>query len=82
MLVVRDSTHDQASLQLHEFQEKLTAAGALAKFKFLSCLPISLTRSFVLQLVTRTRTVVCQAALNSSVPVFPCPLRCFHRCSA
>ena len=43
--VVRDSTHDQASLQLHEFQaslqlhefqKKLTAAGALAKFKFLS----------------------------------------------
>ena len=37
MLVFRDSTHDQASsqpheflasLQLHEFQEKLTAAGA------------------------------------------------------
>ena len=25
---VRDSTHDQASLQLHEFRNKLTAAGA------------------------------------------------------
>ena len=25
--VVRDSTHDQASLQLHEFRNKLTAGG-------------------------------------------------------
>ena len=56
--VVRDPTHDQASLQLHEFRNKLTAAGALAMFNFMSCLFTSLTRSLVLQFVLRTGTAL------------------------
>ena len=35
--VICDSTHDQASLHLHEFRNKLTAAGAPAMFNFYVC---------------------------------------------
>ena len=87
--VVRDSTHDQASLQLHEFRNKLTVAGAAAMFNFMSvhfshkvscfavCTPYR--NSFVSQATLNSsvldwQSFVCQEILNSSDLVFPCPL--------
>ena len=80
----RDSTHDQASLQLHEFRNKLTAMFNFMSVHFshkVSCFAVCTPyrNSFVSE-ATLTSSVldwnsfVCQDILTSSDLVFPGPL--------